>query len=103
MTYPFRSRSVCEFFESIGVDPYTVLEDGVNDAGYRAVQFNEDGSRRRDSLGVVAKFTPWPTDERAVSYYTEFRMARDQDERRVYSVEGVICENCGSVDLEKLP
>jgi hypothetical protein len=102
--WAYRSRSVCEFLVSIGVDPYTVCEDGVNEAGYQAIVqeklVGDTYQRFYDDFGALTVFVPWPNGDED---YQKFRAARAEDDIRVYGYEDAICESCGEVDLTKLP
>lgn len=81
--YPERNLSVCEFFASIGIDPNLVLEEGINEAGYRKMRLTVDGRRRWDELtdSVMAEFTPWPN---GLEDFHKYRRARNEDWDRMH-------------------
>ena len=63
--WPKSTRHKCEFFESLGADPKRVMQDGVNEMGYRYMVANEHGRQVYDleSDRIVAEFVPWPNGE----------------------------------------
>jgi hypothetical protein len=76
--YQDRSRHTCEYLESIGIDPNTVLEEGANEAGYREIVLDEQGRRSWDHVtgSTRAKLREWPNGP---SDFIGFMRARDRD------------------------
>jgi hypothetical protein len=61
-----RPNDNCQtFFESIGVDPKTVIFGSPSKDGYYTIVLSEDASRVLYSTGELAReFHPWPNAER---------------------------------------
>lgn len=46
--------------ERAGIDPSTVLVDGVTPFGYERIMTDNSGRRVYDHLGLVSRHLPWP-------------------------------------------
>lgn len=95
MSYPKRNERVCLFFESIGVDPHTVAENGVNQAGFEVFATDADGKQVIERDYVVRKFIPWERPEQ----YEAFLYASRRDSEAYFqdhqNAQWVDCECCG--------
>lgn len=75
--WPTGVRNRCEFFESIGIDPSSVLQDGINEYGFRVMVLDAHGKRVYNSDGFMeAVTTPWPN---GVEDFRGFLRAEQRD------------------------
>lgn len=98
IVYPKRSESVCKFFESIGIDPYTVLEEGLNEYGFRQ-KWNGVRPETPEQRILVGNEFPiqvvaWPN---GIEDWKAFDAAHEEDTLRVAEISKP-CIVCGLYD-----